>query len=392
MKKVITYGTYDLFHKGHYNLLKHAKELGDYLIVAVTSDVFDKARGKLNVKDSLVQRIKNVENTGLADEIIVEEYFGQKIDDIKKYNIDIFTVGSDWIGYFDYLNEYCQVIYLDRTKGISSTDLRNRKSINLGIIGAYDIVHRFKNEMKFVGGVNLIGIYDEDYTKSERMALKENIILYKDIKRLYSEVDAVYICVPPKEHYKYIKNALLSDKHVLCEFPFCLNKIEGKELFKIAEERNLILMEALKTAYCPAFCKIVPIVKSGLIGSILSVDACFTQIHGNKINHQIELASGGSVNALASYPLLAIFKILGTDFIDVNFISKFNADRIDIFTKFNVLFKHSIGTGTVAIDAKNEWDLTEQPDQNGKEMSYDFTGAAENPAVFILCRRMLCSN
>ena len=292
MKKVITYGTYDLFHKGHYNLLKHAKELGDYLIVAVTSDVFDKARGKLNVKDSLVQRIKNVENTGLADEIIVEEYFGQKIDDIKKYNIDIFTVGSDWIGYFDYLNEYCQVIYLDRTKGISSTDLRNRKSINLGIIGAYDIVHRFKNEMKFVGGVNLIGIYDEDYTKSERMALKENIILYKDIKRLYSEVDAVYICVPPKEHYKYIKNALLSDKHVLCEFPFCLNKIEGKELFKIAEERNLILMEALKTAYCPAFCKIVPIVKSGLIGSILSVDACFTQIHGNKINHQIELASG----------------------------------------------------------------------------------------------------
>lgn len=358
MKKVITYGTYDLFHKGHYNLLKHAKELGDYLIVAVTSDAFDKARGKLNVKDSLVQRIKNVENTGLADEIIVEEYFGQKIVDIKKYNIDIFTVGSDWRGYFDYLNEYCQVIYLDRTKGISSTELRNRKSVNLGIIGAYDIVHRFKNEMKFVGGVNLIGLYDEDYNKSERMALKESIILYKDIKSLYSEVDAVYICVPPKEHYKYIKNALLSDKHVLCEFPFCLNEIEGKELFKIAEERNLILMEALKTAYCPAFCKIVPIVKSGLIGSILSVDACFTQIHGNKINHQIELASGGSVNALASYPLLAIFKILGTDFTDVNFISKFNADRIDIFTKFNVLFKHSIGTGTVAIDAKNEGDLT----------------------------------
>ena len=202
MIKVITYGTYDLLHHGHIKLLERAKALGDYLIVGVTADDFDKTRGKINVQQSLIERIEAVKATGLADEIIIEEYEGQKIDDIKKYNIDIFTVGSDWRGYFDYLNEYCQVIYLDRTKGISSTELRNRKSVNLGIIGAYDIVHRFKNEMKFVGGVNLIGLYDEDYNKSERMALKESIILYKDIKSLYSEVDAVYICVPPKEHYK----------------------------------------------------------------------------------------------------------------------------------------------------------------------------------------------
>ena len=105
MKKVITYGTYDLFHQGHYNLLKRAKELGDYLIVGVTSDYFDKSRGKFNVRDSLMKRIENVKSTGFADEIIVEEYFGQKIDDIKKYGVDIFTVGSDWKGYFDYLNE-----------------------------------------------------------------------------------------------------------------------------------------------------------------------------------------------------------------------------------------------------------------------------------------------
>ena len=358
MKKVITYGTYDLFHTGHYNLLKNAKKLGDYLIVAVTSDAFDKVRGKLNVNDSLVKRIKNVENTGLADEIIVEEYFGQKIDDIKKYNIDIFTVGSDWIGHFDYLNEYCQVVYLDRTKGISSTELRNKNATNLGIIGACDIVHRLANELKFVSGINLVGIYDEDTAKLDEIASQEYIKAYDNINNLYSEADAVYICVPPKEHYKYIKNALLSDKHVLCEFPFCLNAVKGKELFTIAEERKLVLMEALKTAYCPAFCKIVPIIKSGLIGNILAVDACFTQVHGNKISEQIELASGGSVNALASYPLLAIFKFLGTDYLDVHFISKFNSDGIDIFTKFNVLFKDAIGTGTVAIDAKNEGTLT----------------------------------
>ena len=115
MKKVITYGTYDLIHKGHIRLLERAKALGDYLVVGVTADNFDRARGKINVQQSLIERIENVRQTGLADEIIVEEYEGQKIDDIKRLGIDIFTVGSDWKGHFDYLNEYCKVVYLDRT-------------------------------------------------------------------------------------------------------------------------------------------------------------------------------------------------------------------------------------------------------------------------------------
>lgn len=89
MKKVITYGTYDLLHYGHIRLLERAKALGDYLIVAVTSDDYDKSRGKINVKQSVIERIENVRNTGLADEIIIEEYAGQKIDDINKYNVDI---------------------------------------------------------------------------------------------------------------------------------------------------------------------------------------------------------------------------------------------------------------------------------------------------------------
>ena len=100
MIKVVTYGTYDLFHQGHYNLLKRAKELGDYLIVGITSDYFNKCRGKFNVHDDLMIRIKNVEKSGFADEIVVEEYFGQKIDDIKKFGIDIFTVGDDLVGHF----------------------------------------------------------------------------------------------------------------------------------------------------------------------------------------------------------------------------------------------------------------------------------------------------
>ena len=108
MKKVITYGTFDLFHIGHLNLLKRAKELGDYLIVGVTSESYDRSRGKLNVRQSLAERMDNVKRTELADEIIVEEYKGQKIEDIQKYNVDIFVIGSDWKGKFDYLKKYCE--------------------------------------------------------------------------------------------------------------------------------------------------------------------------------------------------------------------------------------------------------------------------------------------
>ena len=147
MKKVITYGTYDLFHRGHLNLLKRAKELGDYLIVGVTTDNFDLGRGKLNVCNNVIERIEAIKQTGLADQIIIEEYNGQKIDDILKYNVDIFAIGSDWEGKFDYLKEYCEVVYLPRTEGISSTTLREKQRdiIRIGIIGTGNIAKRFVN-------------------------------------------------------------------------------------------------------------------------------------------------------------------------------------------------------------------------------------------------------
>ena len=147
MKKVITYGTYDLLHYGHIRLLERAKALGDYLIVGVTADDFDKNRGKINVQQSLMERVEAVRNTGLADEIIIEEYEGQKIDDIRKYNIDIFTVGDDWVGKFDYLKEYCQVIYLKRTKGVSSSELRQEKrNLRLGLVGESTILKKIINQ------------------------------------------------------------------------------------------------------------------------------------------------------------------------------------------------------------------------------------------------------
>ena len=122
MRKVITYGSFDLFHEGHYRLLKRAKELGDYLIVGITTEQYDNQRGKLNVVDSLMDRIEHVKQTGFVDEIIIEDHVGQKMEDILKYDIDVFTVGSDWTGTFDYLKDYC---YCTEISVISRDSKRN---------------------------------------------------------------------------------------------------------------------------------------------------------------------------------------------------------------------------------------------------------------------------
>lgn len=154
MVKVITYGTYDLLHYGHIRLLERAKALGDYLIVGVTSDTFDRERGKINVQQSLMERVEAVRATGIADEIIIEEYEGQKIDDIKRLDVDIFTVGSDWRGKFDYLNAYCKVVYLDRTQGVSSTEIRSEQQVvSLGLVGESPILNKIERESQYVNGL-----------------------------------------------------------------------------------------------------------------------------------------------------------------------------------------------------------------------------------------------
>ncbi|MDU3564076.1 MAG: adenylyltransferase/cytidyltransferase family protein [Veillonella sp.] len=358
MKKVITYGTYDLFHEGHYNLLKNAKALGDYLIVGVTSGDFDKNRGKLNVRDSLMTRIKNVEETGFADEIIIEEYFGQKIDDIKKYDVDIFTVGSDWKGHFDYLNEYCEVIYLDRTKGISSTEIRNTNTIKLGCHGVEQVTARFLEEAKYVSGMDTGAVYVEnkpDYL--DKLVEDYELKVYPDQEAFYDAIDAVYIVVEPKYQFQAIMNALKHKKHVLVEFPILVTDEQLQEITYLADANGCIFMEGLKTAYTPAFGKLIALAKSGIIGNILSVDANFTQILGKQLAEQIRLVDGGSVNALASYPFLAFVKFLGLDYKDIQFFSRNDDQGLDMFTKILVSYENAVATSNVAISGKSEGDM-----------------------------------
>lgn len=356
MIKVITYGTYDLFHEGHYRLLERAKALGDYLIVGVTSEAYDEARGKFNVIDSVATRIENVRKTGFADEIIVEESPGQKFSDIKKYDIDIFTVGSDWTGEFDYLRDYCQVVYLDRTKNVSSTMLRETKRPiqRIGIIGSGRIADRFIPEAKLVSGVSAQGVYNPHGESARRFAKRWEIEAYTNLEDFFSAIDVVYIASPHETHYQYMKESLEHGKHVLCEKPMVLRKDQAEELFDYAKERGLILFEEIKTAYCPGFNKLLGIACSGSIGSIRNVEACFTKLERPDTRELTNQTYGGSFTELGSYVLLPILKLFGTEFQELRFDSVRGENGLDLFTKTSLVYPTGVATATCGLGVKSD--------------------------------------
>ena len=352
MTKVITYGTFDLFHEGHYRLLQRAKALGDYLIVGVTTEEYDKARGKLNVVDSLVTRIENVRKSGFADEIIIEEAPGQKFTDIKKYNIDIFTVGSDWVGSFDYLKDYCKVVYLDRTKDISSTMLRQENSHiqRIGIIGTGRIVV----ESKLVSGVSIQGVYNPHEGSMRAFADHWQINGYTDLASFYENVDVVYIATPHETHYAYIKDALLHEKHVICEKPMVLKRQQAEELFALAKEKGLILFEGVKTAYCPGFHKLLGIAASGSIGAIRNIETCFTKLEKPDTRELTDTVYGGSFTELGSYIMLPVLKLLGEAYTNYRFESLRGENGLDVFTKLSFTYPHALATLTCGLGVKSE--------------------------------------
>lgn len=356
MTKVITYGTFDLFHEGHYRLLQRAKELGDYLIVGVTTEEYDQTRGKLNVVDSLMTRIENVKKSGFADEVLIESSPGQKALDIQKYQVDIFTVGSDWVGQFDYLNEYCKVVYLERTKNISSTMLRAQKASirRIGIIGTGRIANRFIPEAKLVSGLNTEAVYNPHAESAKRFARKWGIDAYEDLEAFYQAVDAVYIASPHETHYGYIKSALGHGKHVLCEKPMVLEKAQAEELFEYAKERGLILFEGIKTAYCPGFSKLLGIACSGMIGTVRNVEACFTKLENPQNRELVDVKHGGSFTELGSYVMLPVIKLLGSQFEDLRFDSIRGENGLDLFTKAYFRYPGAMGTATCGLGVKSE--------------------------------------
>lgn len=353
MIKVITYGSFDLLHHGHIRLLERAKALGDYLIVGVTSDDYDKSRGKINLHQSLMERVEAVKATGIPDEIVIEEYEGQKIDDIRRNNVDIFTVGSDWVGYFDYLNDYCKVIYLPRTEGVSSSEIRGKnRSVRLGLVGDAHFLNKVWKESKTVNGIKVKSLCSKKPEVIEGISKEEISLITDDFDAFLSSVDAVYIRSFPKDHYLQIRQSLEAGKHVLCESPMTLSRSQSEELISLAKEKNLILMEAIKTAYSTAYARLLLLIKAGKIGNIISVDSTCTSIRNAD-----EKGEWSSIHEWGPTALLPILQIYGSGYRQCRMTSQFRDEEHDNFSKIDFTFDHGVASVKVGDSYKAEGDL-----------------------------------
>lgn len=353
MKKVITYGTFDMLHQGHLNILKRAKELGDYLIVGVTSDDFDSRRGKINVQQSMMERVEGVKETGLADQIIIEEYEGQKIDDINRLGIDVFAIGSDWKGKFDYLSEFCQVVYLERTKGISSTQVRSQHNhLRLGLVGKAKHLWKVANEAVAINGIDIVGT-----SGSEHDSRLGELPDYS-FNELIEKSDAVFIESNVKDRYEQIYYALNHRRHVLCDLPMAIGAEKQRELLKNARKNDCVLMSGVKTAYSTAYYRLLLMVKSGEIGDVISVETTCTSLNEiSKISEHIENNIWSSMDAWGATALLPVFQILGTNYANRNIVTKLSDDHFDIFTKMDFVYENAVATVKVGKGVKSEGEM-----------------------------------
>ena len=360
MKKVITYGSFDLFHEGHYQLLKRAKGLGDYLIVGVTTEHYDRMRGKLNLVDPIKVRMDNVWNTGFADEIIVEDHEGQKVEDIQRYGIDIFTLGTDWAGRFDYLKQYCEVIYLPRTAGVSSTEIReNRQQIvRLGIIGTGRIAPRFFKETSYVSGIEVVSAYNPEVQSARNFEKAYQVATETiDFDGFLDGVDAVYVASPNETHSDYVRKSIDKRKHILCEKPMTFTYAEAVELYELAKKHGVVLMEGIRTAYLPGFQQLLSVALDGTIGRICDVDACFTRLANPTSREMTDADYSGAFLEYGSYTMLPILKLLGKDYQDVRIESVCGESGIDNYTKVQFVYDGCLATAKCGVGVKAEGQL-----------------------------------
>ena len=179
---------------------------------------------------------------------------------------------------------------------------------------------------------------------------------YSSFDEFINNVDVVYIASPHLSHYDYAKRSLHAGKHVLCEIPFVLEKEQALELYHLAEEKSLVLLEASKTAYCPAFNHIVTLVKSGIVGEVVDVKSSLSKMVQPPTRELDAKQAGGAMTEHAPLTLLSIIKLLGIDYKEVRFHTKME-NGVDIYTKGEVNYQHATSSFTLGIGVKTEGNL-----------------------------------
>lgn len=234
----------------------------------------------------------------------------------------------------------------------------DEKVYRIGIIGTGRIAHRFVPEAREAAGAEVTAVYNPRISSANKFA--EELLIEYSTDELYAFlglVDIVYIASPHGTHVEYCKRALTAGKHVLCEKPLCFSKKEAEELYSLAKEKNCVLMEAIKTAYCPGFLGILDIVKSGKIGEVVDVEACFTKLSPSNVREVWDLEYGGSFTELGTYSLLPIVKLLGTDSKNTSFWSMDSKLGADGYTKVMIDYGNAAGMAKAGLAAKSEGQL-----------------------------------
>lgn len=235
--------------------------------------------------------------------------------------------------------------------------------LRIGIVGTGRIAQRFVKDILMVKDATLTCVYNPHSGSSEKFVAtycesEEKVpIATSDIDTLLSVSDAIYIASPHETHYQYAKAALKAGKHVLCEKPMTLVLQQAAELFQLAEEKGLVLREAVKTAYCPGFLKLMEVAQSGVIGEICDVEASFTKLEST-INRELSnIETGGSVTELGAYCMLPIFKLMGCDFTGVQAQSLNAPNGVDKYTKLLFTYENGMATAKMGLGVKSEGQL-----------------------------------
>ena len=242
--------------------------------------------------------------------------------------------------------------------------------MRLGIIGTGRIARRFVKEAAYVDGIVLTAVFNphaesasrfvskvygvEECLSAEEFSTRTTPVALDDPATLWELVDAVYIASPHETHYSYIMEALRQGKHVLCEKPICLRREEAERAFAFAKERGLVLMEAIKTAYCPGFEQLLLVAGSGVIGEVKSIEACFTKLEGPESRELTDLRFGGSFTELGSYVMLPAIKLFGADCQDLHFDCIRSENSLDLFTRTSLTYPNGMATLTCGLGVKSE--------------------------------------